>query len=216
MRCTLALVVMAPLGSAMLHLKGRGEGASCAKVDMTFRAQLQSKLAGRCEDMCRAVDAYPNCNCPDMPDPESTDGVMTWEELLAHMGNVEQQGRDQLKGWHKRASQLQRSTVTAVAQEDQAACAAVTLQHRMELQNKLAGECEEMCNRVGAYPNCDCPGFVAPDATPGVMTWDELLEHMGNLKQWGRGQVKGWLVSANAPPATAPEAPEAAEAPAEE
>ena len=27
---------------------------------------------------------------------------------------------------------------------------------------------------------CICPGFAAPDSTLGVMSWDELLEHMQN------------------------------------
>ena len=48
-------------------------------------------------------------------------------------------------------------------------CAAEDLKHRAMLQNKLAGDCEEMCKEVGAYPKCTCPG-TASDATPGVMT----------------------------------------------
>merc|ERR1712151_912294 len=63
---------------------------------------------------------------------------------------------------------------------------------RSQVQNKLAGICEDMCKEVGAYPQCaQCPGFVAPDSTPGVMTWDELLEHMDNLVEWGQGEIKG-------------------------
>jgi hypothetical protein len=39
------------------------------------------------------------------------------------------------------------------------------LKRRAQLQNKLAGICEEMCKEVGAYPKCaQCPGFVAPEA----------------------------------------------------
>merc|ERR1719353_571402 len=72
------------------------------------------------------------------------------------------------------------------------ACQAADLKHRTEFQNKLAGVCEEMCKEIGAYPKCTCPGFVAPDATPGVMTWDELLEHMDNLSEWGHGELKSW------------------------
>ena len=37
---------------------------------------------------------------------------------------------------------------------------------------------------------------MAPDATPGVMTWDELLEHMDNLVEWGAGEIKGWKKNA--------------------
>merc|ERR550532_3501739 len=66
------------------------------------------------------------------------------------------------------------------------------LHHRAAVQNKLAGICEDMCKEVGAYPKCTCPGFTPPDATPGVMTWDELLEHMDNLVEWSEGQITGW------------------------
>ena len=38
--------------------------------------------------------------------------------------------------------------------------------------------------------------FVAPDATPGVMTWPELLEHMDNLSEWGHGELKAWTATA--------------------
>merc|ERR1719389_853125 len=79
------------------------------------------------------------------------------------------------------------------------ACVTEDLQHRVQLQNKLAGVCEDMCKEVGAYPKCSgCPGFVPPDSTPGVMTWDELLEHMDNLVDWGREQLKGWRKQASA------------------
>merc|ERR1719436_1646945 len=96
-----------------------------------------------------------------------------------------------IKGWKKTASVLQKSehAVAGVA----SSCAAEDLKRRAEFQNKLAGICEDMCKEVGAYPQCaQCPGFVAPDSTPGVMTWDELLEHMDNLVEWGAGEIKGW------------------------
>merc|ERR1719504_347075 len=67
----------------------------------------------------------------------------------------------------------------------------------MQLQNKLAGVCVDMCKEVGAFPKCTCPDFVAPDATPGVMTWDELLEHMDNLSEWGHSELKAWTKQAS-------------------
>ena len=76
-------------------------------------------------------------------------------------------------------------------------CVADDSKHRMLVQQKLKGVCEDMCKEVGAYPKCtQCAGFVAPDATPGVMTWDELLEHMDNLVEWGAGEIKGWKKNA--------------------
>merc|ERR1719451_74338 len=81
-------------------------------------------------------------------------------------------------------------------QNDQA-CMTADLQHRIQLQNKLAGFCVDMCKEVGSYPKCTCPDFVAPDSTPGVMTWPELLEHMDNLSEWGHGEIKAWRSQAS-------------------
>merc|ERR1719355_229311 len=78
------------------------------------------------------------------------------------------------------------------------ACLDADIKHRAQLQNKLAGVCVDMCKEVGAYPKCTCPDFVAPDATPGVMTWPELLEHMDNLSEWGHGELKAWRSQASA------------------
>merc|ERR1719361_2034625 len=108
-----------------------------------------------------------------------------------------------IKGWKKTASALQKSlhafaSASKVSQVEKA-CASTDFSHRAQLQNKLAGICEDMCKEVGAYPNCaQCPDFVAPDSTPGVMTWEELLTHMDNLAEWGRETLKGWKKTASA------------------
>ena len=79
------------------------------------------------------------------------------------------------------------------------ACLKEDVKNRAELQNKVAGVCEDMCKEVGAYPMCtQCPDFVQPDSTPGVMTWPELLEHMDNLAGWGQDELKGWHSQARA------------------
>merc|ERR1719379_2411291 len=169
--------------------------------------QLQNKLAGVCEDMCKEVGAYPKCSgCPNFVQPDSTPGVMTWEELLEHMDNLAEWGRDTIKEWTKQASALEKAqavhskaVVVHEEQQESKACVAEDLKHRMQLQNKLAGVCEDMCKEVGAYPKCSgCPNFVQPDSTPGVMTWEELLEHMDNLAEWGRDTIKEWTKQASA------------------
>merc|ERR1719159_1046449 len=108
-----------------------------------------------------------------------------------------------IKTWVKTASALQTSKGAVVVKlsvvQSSKACAAEDLKHRMQLQNKLAGVCEDMCKEVGAYPKCSgCPNFVQPDSTPGVMTWEELLEHMDNLAEWGRDTIKEWTKQASA------------------
>jgi len=161
---------------------------SCLTNDLKHRASVQNRMAGICEDMCKEVGAYPQCaQCPGFVAPDSTPGVMTWDELLEHMDNLVEWGQGQIKGWHSQAAKF------IQVKDNTAACTSEDMQHRVQLQNKLAGICEDMCKEVGAYPQCaQCPGFVAPDSTPGVMTWDELLEHMDNLVEWGQGMIKDW------------------------
>merc|ERR1719253_311418 len=105
------------------------------------------------------------------------------------MDNLVAWGQGKLKDWNKQASALQKSNNKM----------GTDLQHRVQLQNKLAGVCEDMCKEVGAYPKCtQCPKFVAPDSTPNVVTWPELLEHMDNLVAWGQESIKGWKKQASA------------------
>ena len=41
----------------MLHVKNGQSEQACASEDLKHRAQLQNKLAGLCEDMCKEVGA---------------------------------------------------------------------------------------------------------------------------------------------------------------
>merc|ERR1740138_1973586 len=121
---------------------------------------------------------------------------MTWPDLLEHMDNLSEWGHGELKAWVKQASSFM--GIKAQSTQTEEACIAEDLKIRMAVQNKLASQCEDMCKEVGAYPKCQCPDFVQPDATPGVMTWDELLEHMDNLSEWGHGELKAWVKQASA------------------
>merc|ERR1719158_2453259 len=181
----LALVAF-PAVSAFRHVDSKGTDKACEATDLKNRAALQSHLAKMCEEMCKEVGAYPNCaQCAGFIPPDPTPGVMTWEELLEHMDNLVDWGHDQLKAWAKQASALQtkiKSPASApvflhVEKSDEKSCEAMDLKHRTHVQSKLASMCEDMCKEVGAYPNCaQCAGFIPPDPTPGVMTWEELLE----------------------------------------
>merc|ERR550514_1390822 len=107
---------------------------ACESMDLKHRTQVQSKLAGMCEDMCKEVGAYPNCSqCAGFVPPDSTPGVMTWEELLEHMDNLVSWGHDQLKSWRKQASALQMKIkapgVSAFLENDEKACEAMDLKH---------------------------------------------------------------------------------------
>jgi hypothetical protein len=186
-----ALLLSAPLVAAKF-LTG---STSCVAEDLKHRAQLQNKLAGVCVDMCKEVGAFPKCTCPDFVAPDSTPGVMTWPELLEHMDNLSEWGHGELKAWKTQASAL--IDLHVVGADSEEACLAEDIKHRAQVQNKLAGVCVDMCKEVGAFPKCTCPDFVAPDSTPGVMTWPELLEHMDNLSEWGHGELKAWSKQAS-------------------
>merc|ERR1719409_1916275 len=127
--------------------------------------QLQNKLAGVCVDMCKEVGAFPKCTCPNFVQPDATPGVMTWPELLEHMDNLSEWGHGELKGWRQQASQLQKSAQAAFVglheqgAQSEEACLAEDLNHRVQVQNKLAGVCVDMCKEVGAFPKCTCPDF---------------------------------------------------------
>jgi len=186
----ITLLTSTPLVSARLMATSAHTDKSCLAEDLQHRVALQNKLAGVCVDMCKEIGAYPKCTCPDFVQPDSTPGVMTWPELLDHMDNLSEWGHGELKAWSQQASFVQGS-------QSEMACLADDLKNRMQLQNKLAGVCVDMCKEVGAFPKCTCPDFVAPDSTPGVMTWPELLEHMDNLSEWGHGELKAWSSQAS-------------------
>jgi len=173
---------------------------SCAAEDLQHRVKLQNNMAAICEDMCKEVGAYPKCSqCVDFAKPDDTPGVLTWDELLDHMDNLVTWGEDMIKGWKKTASALQKTVAIHEVSSNEQACAAEDLQHRVKLQNKMAAICEDMCKEVGAYPKCSqCVDFATPDDTPGVLTWDELLDHMDNLVTWGEDMIKGWKKTASA------------------
>merc|ERR1711957_844776 len=120
-------------------------------------------------------------------------------ELNEHMDNLVAWGQESIKGWKKQASALQKGEKPVLAVISEQSCVSADQKIRGQVQNKLAAVCEDMCKEVGAYPKCSqCPEFVAPDSTPGVMTWSELNEHMDNLVGWGQESIKGWKKQASA------------------
>ena len=127
--------------------------SACLKEDVKNRVELQNKLAGVCEDMCKEVGAYPMCGqCPAFAAPDSTPGKMTWQELLEHMDNLADWGRDELTGWKHQAKLLQMQS--SCAKQENAVVVLLSEQSR-----SMGDVCEAMCKGLGAYPKCECPGF---------------------------------------------------------
>lgn len=160
------------------------DAASCAARDVASMALLQEKtltLGADCEGMCKKLGAYPNCQCPGFNgEPASSDdtrgcytsycqdpsapcpndafvncvkentkaaALLQWDSVFSKVD-----ARLNMMVQVARASRKQQST----------SCAKNDLGIRALLQLKAANmgeDCEEMCKRIGAYPECACPGF---------------------------------------------------------
>merc|ERR1719380_581038 len=138
MQAVMLLVALSfsTLATASLTVKNSNAVQACVAEDLKRRAQVQNKLADACEDMCKNVGSYPNCNCPNFVQPDSTPGVMTWDELLEHMDNLSSWGADELKAWRQQASALQKGEHAVVKASDNShACSSEDLTRRAQLQN---------------------------------------------------------------------------------
>ena len=85
------------------------------------------------------------------------------------------------------------SSVTAI-QDQASACEAEDLAVRVQLQNKLADVCIDMCKELGAYPEkCTCPDYAdTTDKTPNTHTWDELLGYIDSVETFGHEKNMEW------------------------
>merc|ERR1719410_51840 len=191
-------LIASPAAAALVRQRSSQEESACEAENLKRRVEFQNKLAGACEDMCKEVGAYPKCDCPAFIPPDATPGKVTWPELLEYMDSLCEWAHKKMLGWKKVASALQKKAAALRSKSAQASesCSVADLRERAQLQNRLAGACEDMCKEVGSYPKCQCPAFVAPDATPGVVTWPELNKHMDNLVEWCAGLIKAWKARA--------------------
>jgi len=171
---------------------------ACAAEDLAARAMMQNQLAGICETMCKDVGSYPKCECPGYVDTtDSTPGMMTWDELLTFMGDLVAWGKETAKA-NTALSALQQKAHVVKALQVSKACMSEDMKERTAVQNKLHDVCVDMCKELGAYPEkCTCPGYTdTTDKTPGVMTWDELLTFMTDVKGYSAESLKSWKAQA--------------------
>merc|ERR1719440_2392777 len=83
------------------------EQAQCPEDESRRMALFQSLTAlmkdanDACVEMCKNTGAYPNCACPRFEPPDSTPGVVTWDELYDIFDSLKDQGREMLKKYHK-------------------------------------------------------------------------------------------------------------------
>ena len=90
--------------SALQHkarvIKAVQVSKACMTEDLKERVAVQNKLHDMCVDMCKELGAFPKCSCPGYTDTtDKTPGVMTWDELLTFMGDVENFSAESIKSW---------------------------------------------------------------------------------------------------------------------
>lgn len=69
--------------------------------DLIHRYKFQQKLHDACVDMCREINQYPNCQCPNFT-YDKTPNVMTWDELYGWFDKLTESGREMLKQARKK------------------------------------------------------------------------------------------------------------------
>jgi len=187
-----AKIIMALVVGAQGVVVFKGEAnrsAICEVQDKAQRALLQEQLAvfdAKCEDMCRSLGAYPDCQCPgfggnpasagdtrkcmdqycqDPKTPCPNDAFVTCVKEATAVSALQwsalMQGVD---------ARLGSSVQPAFVQASVESCQSADKSQRALLQEKLAvfdAKCEDMCRSLGAYPDCQCPGFGGNPASAG-------------------------------------------------
>merc|ERR1719258_1013884 len=129
---------------------------SCSKGKKAQMALLEAKtmnMGPDCEAMCKKLGAYPNCQCPGF--------------------NGEPASSDDTRGCYTKYCQdpsapCPNDAFVGCVKENTAA-------FLQQMKATTFGvDCEGMCKRLGAYPNCLCPGFegepASSDDTRGCYT----------------------------------------------
>merc|ERR1719161_1527344 len=107
--------------------------------DFGVRALLQSKVGGAdCEGMCKKLGAYPNCQCPGF--------------------NGEPASSDDTRGCYTKYCQDPKSPCPNDAFVNCVKANTAAFLQQMKAST-FGADCEGMCKKLGAYPNCQCPGF---------------------------------------------------------
>jgi len=188
----LALAFRALTAEALLA-DGRASTYHCLAQNKAHREVLQARLATFgvvCEKMCKTMGSYPNCQCPGFNGQPASEGDLRGcsEKYCQDPSNrcpndafvncVKEVSAPSLLQWDTLMQHLDASfsfggsgvSVLRGARVFKGACHGGDESHRALIQTKLAVfgvECEEMCKRLGMYPNCQCPGFAGQPASDG-------------------------------------------------
>jgi len=175
--------------AALATLAAHATASDCHDGD--HRALLQAKLGVfgvECEEMCRRLNEYPNCQCPGFAGEPAADGdtracmdqhcqdpnqpcpndafttcvsvttkvsMLQWDDLMSRV--------DSHLGLYQKALARMRSNGHGAVSNDAESCQVRSSDHLAMVQARVGVfgiECEEMCKKLGSYPDgCQCPGF---------------------------------------------------------
>jgi len=96
-----ANVAMSALQHKARVIKAVQVSKACMTEDLKERAAVQNKLHDLCVDMCKELGQFPEkCTCKGYTDTtDKTPGVMTWDEVLTYMDDVEDFSAESIKSW---------------------------------------------------------------------------------------------------------------------
>jgi len=159
--------------------------------DGDHRALLQAKLSVfgvGCEDMCKRLGDYPNCQCPGFAGQPAEDGdtracmdkhcqdpnqpcpsdpfvtcVKETTKVAALQWDDLMKRVDSQLGLFQKALGRVRNSGRAAASDNATSCQVRSHDHLVLVQARVGMfgiDCEEMCKKLNAYPDgCQCPGF---------------------------------------------------------
>jgi len=179
-------------GSALVQ----GEAASCKARAVASTAMVQEKIWSKgpdCEAMCKKLGAYPKCQCPGFAGQPASDDdtracfVKYCQDPTtpcpndAFTGCVDANTKVSALQWDSVLKRVDSkfSMMMQVMQSSNAskACNKKSNAQAALIQAKaldMGVPCEKMCKDLGAYPNCQCPGFngepASDDDTRGCYT----------------------------------------------
>merc|ERR1719321_2354088 len=151
------------------------------KTDLMDLGEYVASLHGECDWLIQNFDTRKEARANEIDAIKKAKAVLSGADFTAL---VQTDVTTKRKG-----AFLEKAKEQCSAADDQAHRMAL-FQSVMKLRKQANDACTEMCKTTGSYPNCNCPNFEPPDATPGVVTWDELYDMFDELKDEGRAMLK--------------------------
>merc|ERR1719261_1127560 len=144
------------------------------KTDLMDLGEYVASLHGQCDFLMQNFDTRKEARTNEIEAIKKAKAVLSGADFTALVQTDVSTKRT--------GGFLEKSKEQCSAADDEAHRMAL-FQSVQKLRKQANDACTEMCKNTGAYPNCNCPNFEPPDATPGVVTWDELYDMFDELKE---------------------------------